>query len=544
MSGSESALRIDYAVGIFALLAVGSCASPRGPPGGPPDLSGPQVVATVPDTFALIEAFDGPIRITFNERISERGASGSLDQAVQVSPESGEIEVRHRKDGLEVRMEGGFLTDLVYRVTVLPTVQDLFRNAMPQPFEFIFSTGAEIVPNALAGMVFDRLTSEPMEGVRVAARFQPLVVGGIGEAQGPTHVAISDTSGVFAFRYLPPVGRYVLTAFQDVNRNREADFFEPVGDAFQVINGADTVFTDITLLRPDTTAAIVSDAEAVDSVTVTVEFDDYLDPDAPLTGVLATLQLDSLPAGVGVREIMQEREYLIRTKALEDSLRVADSLRILESIRVADSLRAAGDSVAATEVDEARPRPRPAPPVDRPEEETRDLPKRTIYLLLSDTLIAEETYELSVSGVTNINGVAGGGGTAEIVRAAPPVDSVAIADSILAADSAAAALDTISQDTIRPDTIRPDAIRPDTIRPDAIRPDMIRPDTIRPDMIRPDTIPRDTITRDTTGVGPAGATLRRDSQAGATLERGVRAGGTPLSTRRRLWSKRELPPWR
>ncbi len=494
-------VQIHRTVLFVIVLAVASCARPQGPPGGPPDLSGPQVVTTVPDPFAKVEAFDDAIRITFNERISERGASGSLDQAVQISPESGEIEVSHKKDGLEIKMEGGFLPDLVYRVTVLPTVQDLFRNAMPQPFEFVFSTGAEMLPNVIAGMVFDRLTAEPMAGVRVTARFQPLVVGGVGEAQGPTHIAITDTSGVFAFRYLPPLGRFVLMAFEDANRNREADFFERTGDGFQVLNGPDTVFTDISLLRPDTTAAIVSDADVVDSVTVTVEFDDYLDPDLSVDEISATLTRDSLPSGIDVQRILHERDYRIYAEAMEDSLWLADSLVIVESERVADSLLTVGDSAAAAEVIDARPQPVPNPSVDRSEDPTRDLPKRTIYLLLSDTLVSDETYEVSVSGVTNINGIADGGGTREFLRAAPLVDSLAIADSIAFADSIAVADSILAADsaTVAPDTIPVDAVQPDTVRSD----------------------------------GPGRAVSVGNAQA----------LGAPLPVRRRGWSEREMPPW-
>ena len=511
-------LRLQRGARLFCVLAIASCARAQAPPGGPPDLSGPQVIFTVPDPFAEVVAFDDAIRISFNERISERSASGTLAQAVQISPESGEIEVRHKKDGLEIKMEGGFLPDLVYRVTVLPTVQDLFRNAMPQPFEFVFSTGAEMLPNVIAGMVFDRLSGDTMEGVRVTARFQPLIVGGPGEAQGPTHVAITDSSGVFAFRYLPPVGRYVLTAFEDANRNGEADFFEPAGAGFQVLNGADTVFTDMSLLRPDTTAARITDADVVDSVTVAVQFDDYLDPAVPLDGITATLARDSLPDAIQVLQILHERDFLVRAEALEDSLRVKDSLLIAESARVADSLLAAGDSAAAVEVNEARPVLQPATSIDRREDPTRELPKRTIYMLLSDTLIAEETYEVSVAGVTNINGIIEGGGTEEFLRTAPSVDSTAIADSILAADSAAAALDDIPQDASQPDTIAPDTVPPDTIL-------------------------RDSVPANTTQVDRRGATLLWDSPGESVTSGIAEIVRTPAVAHRRGRFRPVRPGW-
>ena len=471
----RGATRPISALALMAVIAVASCARAQAPPGGPPDLSGPQVTVTDPEPFAEVEAFDEAIKIAFNERISERGASGSLAQAVQISPESGEIEVRHKKDGLEIKMEGGFLPDLIYRVTVMPFVQDLFRNKMPQPFEFVFSTGAEMLPNVIAGMVFDRLSGDVVGGARVIARHQPLVLSGVGEAQGPTHVALTDSSGVFAFRYLPPVGRYTLTAFNDRNRNREADFSEPTGSGFQAVSGADTVFADMSLLMPDTIAAVVSDADVIDSVTVALQFDDFLDPAAPLDGIVATLARDSVPDVVQVLQVLHERDFQVRAEAIEDSLWVADSVRIVESERLADSLLAAGDSAAAAEEIDGRSTLGPAPDIARRDDPDRDLPKRRVYLLLSDTLIFDETYEVSVAGVTNINGIPDGGGSEEFLRVTPPVDSVAIADSIMAADSATAAADSIdaqaelgADDVLAPDTVPAAPPPPDTVPPDTL----------------------------------------------------------------------------
>ncbi len=375
-------------------------------------MSGPQVVATFPDTFSIVESFDGPIKITFNESISERGTSGSLDQAVQVSPESGSIEVSHKKNGLEIRMEGGFSPDLVYRVTVLPTVRDLFGNSMPQPFEFIFSTGADLIPNALAGMVSDRLTGRPMEGVRVTAMIEPLRGNKEAISEESVHVAISDRDGIFAFRYLPPLGRYALKAFDDFNRNKEVDFFEPFGDASQVISGSDTVFAYMSLLSSDTTAALVSDADIVDSVTVMVEFDDHLNPETSLDDVLAQITLDSMPSGIEVQKVMHEREYLIRAESIEDS------------VWVADSIRAASDSVIAEELGMGRPRPSENRRVDP----DRDLPKQAIYILLSNELIFDQTYKVSISGVANINGIKGDNGATDIHRPAPVTDPTKTSD--------------------------------------------------------------------------------------------------------------------
>ena len=140
----------------LAISLASACAQQGAPPGGPEDLRPPVVVQTVPDTFELVETFDGLIRFEFDERISERAGSGTLDDAVIISPRTGEVLIGHNSRSLTVELVGGFLPDLVYRVTLLPVVRDLFGNEMRDPFELVFSTGAETVPTTLAGIAWDR----------------------------------------------------------------------------------------------------------------------------------------------------------------------------------------------------------------------------------------------------------------------------------------------------------------------------------------------------------------------------------------------------
>jgi hypothetical protein len=162
---------------------------------------------------------------------------------------------------------------------------------------------------------------------------------------------------------------------------------------------------------------MVGNVDVVDSLTLAVEFDDFLDPTSSLTGVSASLEPDSLgPAEVVT--IMHERDYLERRDAIEDSSYVADSIRFEEEQLRIESLLSAGDSVAASEI-EADSRA-PVPPGQRIPgvSRARDLPKQVLYFLLADTLATDQPYELAVHGVTNINGIPDGGGTAEVLREA------------------------------------------------------------------------------------------------------------------------------
>lgn len=414
----------------LVLAGLAACANPGNPPGGPRDRLPPQVVETVPDTFAIVEPFSGPIRITFNERISERVAGGSLDRAVQVSPRTGVVRVKHRRDGLEVSVAGGFEAGLVYRVTVLPVVNDMFGNAMSEAFEFVFSTGPPPLPNVLAGVVVDRITGRSMAGISV-------VVMPAGEEDGVQHVAQTDTAGIYALRYLPE-GTYRVQAFQDMNRNDEADRQEPRAETVRTVTNIDTIFVHLSILAPDTTAAIVASTEVVDSATILVVFDDYLDPDSSLAAVNVSLARED-DAAPRADSVLHWHEYQERM----------DSLRT----------RAAGDSdmPATRRQAPARARPRSGGSIGRTSAGMtplgEPLPGREVYVLLADTLTYDVPYVVTVSGVTNIAGTAGGGGedTLSYTRPPPPDTTGAVGDSTGAQpDTAGVQLDTLR---LRRDTL-------------------------------------------------------------------------------------------
>jgi hypothetical protein len=217
----------------------------------------------------LLGTLDGLIRFEFDERISERSSSGTLDNAVIISPRSGELVVGHDSRSLTIELLGGFRPDLVYRVTLLPVVRDLFGNQMRDPFELIFSTGGETIPTTLAGIAWDRITGSGVNDYQVWATSL--------DDDSIVHVAVTDNQGVYAFRYIPGAN-YEITAFDDRNADAVLDMMEIQGSRRLSIENGDTVFLDFPVLQPDTTPATLVTASALDSVTLLLEFDDYLDP--------------------------------------------------------------------------------------------------------------------------------------------------------------------------------------------------------------------------------------------------------------------------
>jgi len=429
---------------LAALIAgwVGACANQGAPPGGPEDRRPPVVVRTEPDTFATLTDLDSRVRFYFDERISESVSNGTLDNAVTVSPLTGEVHVDHDSRSLSVEVRGGFRPGLVYRVTLLPVVSDLFGNQMRDPFELVFSTGGTASPTTLAGQVWDRITGQGVDGAVVHAVADDSLV----------YVATSDAQGIFAFRYLPS-GTFTLTGFEDRDRNGEVGDGEAQGHVAASVAPADTAVIDIPVLPPDTTAAKALRASALDSLTVVVEFDDYLEPGQESEGIGVTLSREDGPAP-GVARVLLEGEYGAYVGQVTDSLMRLDSIdaarRAPRAPRVSplDSAALASDTTTVAVPDTlaggpgapggaAEPPRRRAPPrLPGPARGGRGgaststpgrvLPGRRVVALLDGPVRVDVAYQVDVSSVENINGLGGGGGSVTLLRQAPaPADSTA-----------------------------------------------------------------------------------------------------------------------
>jgi hypothetical protein len=382
-------LRAALVAGVL-LCVVAGCARPVNPRGGDVPEVPLEVVATSPDQMEVVQPFDGDVSFEFDRRVSERATSGQLRDGVVVSPRTGEVSVRHRRNGLEVRMEGGFSERTVYRVTLLPTIQDLWQNTLGDSYDLFFSTGPEFEPNVLAGLITDRLTGEEVAAARVDA------IPGDG---GPVHSTVTDSIGIFTFPYLPS-GSYALLAYEDLNRNREADFMEPQDQVDVYLARGDTiVVTEMALLQPDTTAAILLAAEPVDSLALSVEFDDYLDPAWSPESVTARLVRGDGEAP-NVVEVLHLHVWEARQAAAEEAAREA-------------AAREEGDEEEAVEV-EQEVAPGPAPDDDFIP------PAQLLVLILDRPLEPETAYLVEVEGVTNLNGVPGGGGEVTFVTPEEP----------------------------------------------------------------------------------------------------------------------------
>jgi hypothetical protein len=432
------------------------------------------IVRTEPEAFAVVSDLGRAVRFHFDERISEQVAGSTLEDAVTVSPRGGEVRVSHGSRTLSVEVEGGFRPGVVYRVTLLPVVRDLFGNQLGDPFELVFSTGAEPTPTALAGQVWDRISGQGVSGAFVSA------VG----TDSLVHVARADDQGVFAFRYLP-AGSFAVTGFDDVDRDGEPGVREVKGTLPATLASGDTLLLDIPVLPPDTTPAVLARASALDSLIIVLEHDDYLDPDAASSQVVVGLSRD-VGGAPGVTRLFHEHEYADYVREVTDSLAAAAAAAGAPTAPAArrDTLVPdpdAPDSLApgAPPPDTATPAPVPAAPGGAAPGGTptparpgpprlpgvrggggaappgqagaappgRVLPGRRLVALLDTPLEVGAEYRVRVSSVVNLNGLPGGGGEVTLVlEAAAPRDSTAVPDTVPAPDS-------VPDDAPVPDTV-------------------------------------------------------------------------------------------
>ena len=410
----------------------------------------------------MLGTLDGLIRFEFDERISERSSSGTLDNAVIISPRSGELVVGHDSRSLTIELLGGFRPDLVYRVTLLPVVRDLFGNQMRDPFELVFSTGGETIPTTLAGIAWDRITGSGVNDYQVWATSL--------DDDSIVHVAVTDNQGVYAFRYIPGAN-YEITAFDDRNADGVLDMMEIQGSRRLSIENGDTVFLDFPVLQPDTTPATLVTASALDSVTLLLEFDDYLDPALVLETIGLTVTSED-STGVVVDSILHEHDYLAYVSMVMDSLVLLDSLdAVLQAAAMAAEIAAELDTTIVDSIasdvrvsqedpevlGDSEPVRRRGPPdlegrsttlssrrvgpnsvggrqANGPDGEP--LPARRIVVLLGDSVLPDITYNVAINGLQNLYGVPQGGGeTSFFIEPVGIADIADVTDSLLVPDT-------------------------------------------------------------------------------------------------------------
>jgi hypothetical protein len=351
-----------------------ACASASPPPGGAEDLNPPRLLGVTPDSNA-VNVRDRNVVFQFDETINDRGSGAQeIDNYFLVSPSDGNPRVSWRRSRIEVRPREGFRENTAYTVTLLPGLSDLRGNATRAGASVVFSTGPAIPPHRITGTAFDWVAERPATRALIQAV----------TADSIMYLAQSDSVGRFTVGPLPP-GSYLVRAIADANGNRALDRNEAFDTARVVAPQAAPI--ELLVAPRDTLPARIASVAVVDSTSLRVTFDRFLDPDQPPTATAFRLvAADSAP--VPVLEALSPR-------AEQAATRTRDQAR-LDSLRRADSL--AGRPLA----------PRAAtPPVRAPAAgatPSAPAPYTTLLLRLGRPLAPAATYRLSVSSARGLSG--------------------------------------------------------------------------------------------------------------------------------------------
>jgi hypothetical protein len=437
------------------IVLVAGCANVEAPPGTGPDFEPPGVVERYPAPGAVVPELDDDAWIRFDEPLQ---SPRNLERSLDISP-AWDWRFNPRISGFSVRPREGWRQGAVYRIRIAPGVSDLIRNRTRQVIEWTFSTGPAISETRIDGIVYDRVTVSGVPDARLLFL----------SADSVPYSVVSDTGGVYGMRSLPPAD-YTVYAFLDRNRNRRLDRQAEPWDSATVSlpEPSSRYAVDLWMIPPDSTPPRLLSVVAFDTLTLSLEFDEPLDPEASLEEAVVTVSgppgLEAIPvAGMRVGQpgtvfrddseagvdpdTASAEQPRAEPGAIEDELReevsdsltggvpstdslVADSLTadsLIADSPVADSLVA--DSLVADTAAALDPSSRGSGRLQSAE--LREMPFNTLVVRLEQAL-TEDSFRVAVSGVPNLRGLRGGGDTTFAYVAPLPAvapDSIAESDS-------------------------------------------------------------------------------------------------------------------
>jgi len=429
-------MRAGAAVALAA--AVLACARIAAPPGGPPDFAAPRLVATTPESLAVLPGFDGWVEFTFDEVVSEGGqpsfgfGGGTLEQLVLISPDSGVPRVRWRRETIAVRPREGWRPNTVYRVELGAGLGDISPRANQRDSAAVitFTTGAPVPTRQLHGAAVDWMQRRFAPRAVVEAMLLP---------DSLVYRTVTDSSGRFRLGPLPD-GEYLVRVTLDANGNRRGEPREP-WDSVRLVGGRDSVGEVWAFARDTLPPRIATDGlTRVDSFSIGVAFTEPLDPnlglapeqvrvrllpdstEIPVITALPQQRHDSIYVPIDsarraqeeVRRVAARRDSIDR--AIRDSLAaLPDSLRV--SQRVVDSVVIARTAPPVEVTPPAeRPADRPAPgpgrggragaDTTRRDDPTRNLPRigTRLVIRLNGVLEPGRSYVVEVRGVRALSG--------------------------------------------------------------------------------------------------------------------------------------------
>jgi hypothetical protein len=343
-----------------------------------------------------------------------------VDEAVTLSPRRGPVAVDKEGDEIRVQPRRGWEPGIIYQVEIAPGIKDRFNNAVRDRIRLVFTTGPAIPDTRATGVVIDRVRGEPSVDARVDA---------IRLADSLVYSTVADSAGRYAFAQVPE-GDYRLIGYRDANRNFRVDGFEQRDTALVTLVAGQSPATDLALLPNDTTGPVVGSARMAGEW-IEVRFDDYLDPDQAVGPEQVTV-IGPDSAAVAISDVRVGPPPAARDTAGADSAPTPQQ----------PALPAADTAGADT-----------TPP-------RGPLPSQSLFARPAAPLLPDTIYTVRVSGVRNVNGLAGGGEAPLRTPEPPPPPA---ARDTAAADSAGADEEAV-EEPVPADSAAPPAPPPATRR--------------------------------------------------------------------------------
>lgn len=403
-----------------ALLFLIACARMGPPPGGPDDKVAPKLLGTVPESLGVYPKWDKDVEFRFDEIISEGATSnqgtgtGDLEKLILLSPSKGVPKVHWKRDRITVSPREGWRPNRVYRLELLPGIQDLRRNRSDTSTVLTFSTGGPVPTDTLTGLVIDWVAGKVALRALVELVLAP---------DSLVYRTLTDSGGRFAIGPLPS-GQWMAYGAVDQNHNLQRERRESY-DSAAVAPGMHRV-APLWLIPRDTLGPRIQTITVTDSASALVSFSQPLDPAQRLDSLAVRLMLQKDSTPVPFRSLLP--------KPADDSLQKQARAR-------ADSIRLAADTTRPDSL-KAKPAPPAPPPARRPGEKppridteadsilkTRPVLFDKMVLRVDTAFAPEARYQLEIFGIRSAAGVPNDAKSGFVIPKAkplpPPADSTA-----------------------------------------------------------------------------------------------------------------------
>ena len=234
------------------------------PTGGPRDVVSPSLLASEPDSGAILVERTRKIRLVFSETMDR----ASVGQNVVVGPGVRSMTPKWINGRtLELTPDDSLPANTTITLIVPPTVRDARGNAVERTYTSYFTTAPAFAPGAIEGTVIGRGVGA--DGVYVWAYRDDLGHAPDSTAFDMDALGQAHGGGRFTLPGLPVPGTYRLYAFADRNRNRS---FEPGtdildrSDSLIALTEASPRAVDVRVVAADPEAVARVEGTVVDSL--------------------------------------------------------------------------------------------------------------------------------------------------------------------------------------------------------------------------------------------------------------------------------------